>query len=367
MGEEQNNDIDRFLDKAADVQITSNDDVLEVFREMTKMNMELASKNNYWKEKRETLPPFVFPDVSKDDTEAYQKALEEVYFALVGDEYGCVEYKGEILYYDDTPTVSGYSLKTHEASYSTAASLHCENFSLWMQWDYSSEEERQELIHHENPSTVKEMTERVQEMLDMIDSGNFRKLKRKLYTFDFKEQPSGKWKYGEDHEADNFGRIDLDIETDAFRKTKGLKMSEEGFQAISDAIRLVVQYCRAIKKEGLYALDTILFHWKSVESPVINFINRSCENFLNGIELLSLADNMVITYYRDDPKGWIAVAYSVAFQGIYLMSLGAEPDLLEKRLPSMLKPLSRDQFPTERLEKMLAEDNIKGRKEAEER
>lgn len=362
MSIEQKNNVDDMIDKAIAARMTSQEDIFEAARGMAEAKDQMASQETYWKKKRKELPPFVFPDVSKENAEAYQKALEEAYFALVGDQYGCVDYKDHILYYDDTPHVSSFNLRTKEVSYSYEASLHCDDICLVYTCKYDSEEERQEFIRHENAATTENWSKQVGEMLDMIDSGNFRKLKRKLYTSDFKDYSRDNRIDDQEWKGEDLGRTLHAVTFDAFRKVKGKKLTEEGIKEISDAIRLVVQYSRSVTAQGLMVLDEILFHWKPSD-PVTNFINRSSQNFLNGIELLSFPDNMAIAYYKDAPQGWTAVAYALAFEGLLRLATGEKTDEIQEALLSLTNSYSRGRFPREELEKLLKQDAEKQKEE----
>ena len=318
-----------------------------------------------WIKRYHELPSYQL-DVVRDDSDTYIEALKNAIVAITQGDYGSIDYKGYKIYYDDTPHVSGVSVKDGHKEYMYMIRFHCDLLNMESYEEYHSDGEREAFLY---PGSY--LFEKTIGLLDRnlqhLDDGIFIKERKKLDIYNFKDYSFYKEGFAntewDDREKSASETLSYLVE-DAKMRFGGHEFTEDDFNVFSDIIRQMVFFADYGKRYGRYELEGFaMFKWKP-KTKHDRYILRCMNEFEQPALPDELLDNCSLYYFMADPQGWEALAYVLPITALREMNYEYEPDDIKEIMLKALDLIPDDGY-RERIEALIAEDRERAKKEGE--
>ncbi len=353
-----NDDISEMIrNSAGKAAMPSNEEIEKAVREMDLSN-EVEESESFWVKRYLEFPAFVL-DVVRDDSDAYIASLREAILAITRGEYGCLDYKGYKIYYNDTPYVWSISLEDGHKEYCYHLDFRCWALKMECYEEYHSEDERKAFIDPESGLFEKTVA-LLDKEIELLDEGKWIKKRKKLDVYDFKDYSPEGLSFEEIKWDDWIKKASLTLTClleDAIGRTKGLVYTEDNFDVFADVIRRMVFFADYGKRDRLGLDGLIQFEWKP-KTKRDQYIWRCMDEYCLDYLPDRLIDNCAMYYLIEDLQGWEALAYVMPISAIWEMSHDYEPDSVKDEMLKVFDLMPNVGY-RERLEKLIEEDRMK--------
>ena len=337
------------------------EEMSEAMRKMAESRDE-EIENTKRMRKQQNLPAYKL-DAVRDGSDAYIGALRDAILAIAGGEYGGIDYKGYLIYYNDKPSVKSFSLKDGHREYSYWVRFECDALRIINCEEYHSEEERKAFLDPESDAfhtTIDLLDKEIQ----YLDDERWIKNRKTLNIYDFRDYSSEErritsaaWEDRSREASETFSYL----MEESISRTLGVLFTEADFELFAHVIRTMVFFADYGKRNYMFGLDGFVqFEWEP-KTDADHYIKRCMEEFGQGDIPDRLLENCSLYYFLADPRGWEALAYLLPIMALWEMCQDYDPDSIKDGLLRTFDFVPGAGY-ADRVEAMIEEDRIRAGK-----